>query len=145
MFAIRTPRPDDLPALTRLLEGCGLPTSDLTEEHLRYFIILGQAGRVAGCIGMEVSGQDALLRSLAVDSMMRGEGYGNRLLQLMEERARDEGVQRLYLLTTSAADFFEHQGYARIDRADVPESIRNTPQFSGICPASAACLYKSLD
>jgi len=145
MFAIRTPRPDDLPALTRLLESCGLPTSDLTEDHLKHFIILGQAGRVAGCIGMEVSGQDALLRSLAVDNMMRGEGYGKRLLQLMEARAHDEGVQRLYLLTTSAADFFEHEGYARIDRAGVPESIRNTAQFTGICPSSATCLFKSLD
>lgn len=145
MFAIRTPRPDDLPALTRLLESSGLPTSDLTEDHLKNFVILGQAGRVAGSVGMEVFGQDALLRSLAVDNMMRGEGYGNRLLQLMEERARDEGIQRIYLLTTSAADFFAHQGYAPIDRADVPESIRNTAQFAGICPSSAACLYKSLD
>ncbi|WP_420474539.1 arsenic resistance N-acetyltransferase ArsN2 [Noviherbaspirillum sp. ST9] len=145
MFAIRTPRPDDLPALTRLLDSCSLPTSDLTEEHLGHFIILGQAGRVAGCIGMEVSGQDALLRSLAVDPMMRGEGYGNRLLQLMEDRARDEGVQHLYLLTTSAADFFEHQGYVRTDRASAPESIRSTAQFAGVCPSSATCLYKSLD
>lgn len=145
MFAIRTPRPGDLPALMRLLESCGLPTSDLSEEHLKHFTILGQAGRMAGCIGMEVSGQDALLRSLAVDTMMRGEGYGGRLLQLMEERARDEGIQRLYLLTTSAADFFERQGYAHIDRASAPESIRNTAQFTGICPANAICLYKSLD
>ena len=145
MFAIRTPRPDDLPALKTLLDSCGLPTSDLTEDHLKHFVILGQAGRVAGCIGMEVFGQDALLRSLAVDTMMRGEGYGSRLLQLMEERARDEGVHRLYLLTTSADNFFEHQGYERIDRAAVPEAIRNTAQFAGICPSSAACLFKSLD
>lgn len=145
MFAIRTPRADDLPALKTLLDNSGLPSSDITEEHLGNFIILGQAGRVAGCVGMEAHGEDALLRSLAVDTMMRGEGYGYRLLELMEQRARDEGVRRLYLLTTSAADFFAHHGYEKIDRASVPEAIRNTTQFAGICPASATCLYKPLD
>ena len=145
MFAIRPPRADDLPALKTLLDSCGLPSSDLTEQHLKDFIILGQAGRVAGCIGMEQYGEDALLRSLAVDNMMRGEGYGARLLELMEMHARDNGVRTLYLLTTSADNFFEHQGYARIDRASAPEAIRNTTQFAGMCPASAICLSKSLD
>lgn len=145
MFAIRTPREEDLPILRTLLDNSGLPSSDLTAAHLDHFIILGQSGRIAGSIGMEVFGEDALLRSLAVDTMMRGEGYGYRLLQLMEERARDAGVRRLYLLTTSAADFFAYHGYAPADRAGVPETIRNTAQFAGICPASATCLSKSLD
>ena len=145
MFAIRTPRADDLPALKTLLDNSGLPSSDLTEDHLQHFIILGQAGRIGGSIGMEPFGEDALLRSLAVDTMMRGEGYGYRLLELLETRARDEGVQRLYLLTTSADNFFAHHGYERIERASVPEAIRNTAQFAGMCPASATCLYKSLN
>ena len=145
MFSIRTPRTDDLPALKVLLDGSGLPSSDLTEAHLPHFIILGQAGRVAGSVGIEVSGDAALLRSLAVDTMMRGEGYGARLLELIEAHARDQGVRRLYLLTTSADNFFMHQGYERTERAGVPEAIRNTTQFAGICPASASCLSKSLD
>lgn len=145
MFSIRTPRADDLPALKALLDGSGLPSSDLTEAHLPHFIILGQSGRVAGSVGLEVSGDCALLRSLAVDTMMRGEGYGARLVELIEARARDEGIRTLYLLTTSAGNFFAHQGYERIARENVPEAIRNTTQFAGICPASAVCLSKSLD
>lgn len=145
MFAIRPPRAEDLPALKTLLDNSGLPSSDITEAHLKNFIILGQSGRVAGSIGMEAHGEDALLRSLAVETMMRGEGYGQRLLELMEDRARDEGVHRLYLLTTSADNFFAYKGYERVERASVPESIRNTPQFTGMCPDSAICLSKSLD
>lgn len=144
MFAIRPPRSEDLPALKTLLDNSGLPSSDITEAHLQDFIILGQAGRIAGAIGMEAHGEDALLRSLAVETMMRGEGYGLRLLELMEEKARDEGVRRLYLLTTSADNFFRNMGYEAVDRAEVPESIRNTTQFAGLCPASAVCLSKSL-
>jgi len=145
MFAIRPPRAEDLPALKALLDACGLPSSDLTEAHLKHFIILAQAGRVAGSVGIEVHGTDALLRSLAIETMLRGEGYGQRLLELMEERARDEGVQRLFLLTDSAADFFSHQGYEPVARESVPESIRSTAQFAGLCPASAMCLSKSLN
>ena len=144
MFAIRAPRADDLPALKALLDNSGLPSSDLREAHLDNFIILGQAGRVAGSIGIEQFGEDALLRSLAVDTMMRGEGFGKRLLELMEMRAADNGVRQLYLLTTSADNFFEHQGYERIERASVPDAIRNTAQFAGICPSSAVCLFKTL-
>ncbi|OWW21944.1 arsenic resistance N-acetyltransferase ArsN2 [Noviherbaspirillum denitrificans] len=144
MFAIRPPRTDDLPALKALLDSSGLPSSDLTEQHLQHFIVLGQAGRIAGSVGIEPHGEDALLRSLAVETMLRGEGYGQRLLELMEERARDGGVQRLFLLTTSADNFFVHQGYEPVARESVPDAIRNTPQFAGLCPDSAVCLSKSL-
>ncbi|HJV50198.1 MAG TPA: arsenic resistance N-acetyltransferase ArsN2 [Noviherbaspirillum sp.] len=144
MFSIRTPRPDDLPALKALLTASGLPSEDLTEQHLDHFIILAQSGRVVGSIGIEKLGTDALLRSLAVDTMMRGEGFGMRLLQEIEDYARHNGVRNLYLLTTSADSFFEHHGYKRLERTAVPEPIRNTTQFVHLCPASAICLHKSL-
>ncbi|HYD96011.1 MAG TPA: arsenic resistance N-acetyltransferase ArsN2 [Noviherbaspirillum sp.] len=144
MFAIRQPRTDDLPALKALLDSSALPSSDLTEQHLEHFVILAQANRVAGSVGLEVHGENALLRSLAVETMMRGDGLGTRLLELIEEHAREHGVQRLFLLTTSAESFFMHHGYERSERAAVPESIRRTAQFDGICPSTAACLAKTL-
>ena len=144
MFSIRTPRPDDLPALKALLAASGLPSEDIAVSHLEHFIILAGSGRVVGSIGLEKFGADALLRSLAVDTMMRGEGYGVRLLQEIEAHALRNGVRTLYLLTTSADHFFEHHGYQRLDRSAVPESIRKTTQFAHLCPSSALCLYKSL-
>lgn len=144
MFSIRKPRAGDLASLKALLAASGLPSEDLTEQHLEHFIILAQTGRVVGSIGIEKLGMEALLRSLAVDAMMRGEGFGRRLLQEIEEYARSAGVRCLYLLTTSADSFFEHHGYRRLERAEVPESIRNTTQFARLCPASALCLYKFL-
>lgn len=144
MFSIRTPRPDDLAALKDFLATSGLPSEDLTAQHLEHFIILAQPERIAGSIGIEKLGTDALLRSLAVDTMMRGEGFGKRLLQEIESHALRNGVRNLYLLTTTADNFFEHHGYQRLDRLAAPESIRNTTQFARLCPVSARCLYKSL-
>jgi amino-acid N-acetyltransferase len=144
MFAIRAPGAEDLPALKTFLDDCGLPSSDLTVAHLDDFLILSQSRRVLGSIGMEKFGSDALLRSLAIDNVMRGEGLAKRLLEEMESTARDCGVSRLYLLTTSADRFFEHHGYQRIDRSSAPASIQNTTQFASICPASAICLFKPI-
>ncbi|HJV84244.1 MAG TPA: arsenic resistance N-acetyltransferase ArsN2 [Noviherbaspirillum sp.] len=144
MFSIRTSRPDDLPALKTLLATCGLPSEDLTAQHLEHFIVFAQSSRIVASVGIEKLGTDALLRSLAVDPMMRGEGFGNRLLQEIEAHALRHGVRRLYLLTTSADSFFEHHGYQRVERSAVPESIRNTTQYASLCPASAICMCKSL-
>jgi amino-acid N-acetyltransferase len=144
MFSIRTPRSDDFPALKAHLAASGLPSEDLSEQHLEHFIVLAQSGRIAGSVGIEKLGTDALLRSLAVDTMMRGEGFGKRLLQEIESYALHNDVRDLYLLTTSADNFFEHHGYDRVDRSTVPDAIRNTTQFALLCPTSAICLHKSL-
>lgn len=62
-----------------------------------------------------------------------------------ERRARAAGVGVLYLLTTTAAGFFERLGYRQTDRAAAPREIAATRQFSGLCPASSAFMVKSLD
>lgn len=144
MFVIRPSRPEDLAAIKTLLEDCGLPHQDLTEEHLKHFIVLAQSGRVFGSVGLEIFDSDALLRSLSVDLMLRGDGLGKRLLEEIEAYARNRGVDNLYLLTISAASFFAHHGYQQVDRSDVPMSIKNTAQFSELCPAGSTCMFKTL-
>ncbi|MGH8808309.1 MAG: arsenic resistance N-acetyltransferase ArsN2, partial [Noviherbaspirillum sp.] len=99
---------------------------------------------VIACVGLEVCGPDALLRSLAVAHMHRGGGFGARMTSAIEEHARQQGITRLYLLTTTAADFFERDAYQPIDRAGAPPAIQATSQFSTLCPASSTCLFKSI-
>lgn len=56
-------RADDLPAVMRLLQGCGLPV-DL--EAADGCVVLRSGTGLAGCVALEAYGRDALLRSLAV-------------------------------------------------------------------------------
>jgi hypothetical protein len=49
-----------------------------------------------------------------------------------------------YLLTTSAADFFAHLGYKRVDRGEAPENIRATSEFSQLCPVSSVLMLKEM-
>ncbi len=55
------------------------------------------------------------------------------------------GCRALWLLTTSAADFFADLGYAECERVNVPPPIRATLQFAALCPASATVMTKRLD
>ncbi len=135
----------DRPYVETLLGRNGLPTDDLDphRDTLSLYVCYRGDERV-GIGGIETYGTDALLRSVVVEEEARGEGIGRALCETLEERAAAMGVRRLYLLTTTASDFFFDLGYERLDRADVPASIRETSQFSELCPSSAGCLCTSV-
>lgn len=64
------------PQIRRLLNDCGLPTTDLTARHLKHFFSCGSEKSLRGVVGLEIYGSEALLRSLAVDKSTRGRGCG---------------------------------------------------------------------
>jgi amino-acid N-acetyltransferase len=129
----------------RLLTESGLPTSDLSEGHRVQFLGWGQEPELEGVVGLEVYGDVALLRSLAVAPGRRESGLGSRLVAHAERQAWENGVKSLYLLTTTAEDFFLRRGYAKISREEAPAAIKATKEFSGICPVSSAFMVKYLD
>ena len=129
-----------------LLGRAELPTEDLTDETMRNFMVAkNEKNAVIGVAGVEIFAQNGLFRSLAVDSNCRGKGLGTFLTRQIESLAWHRGIRTLYLLTLTAADFFAKIGYEMIQRDQVPESIQNTPEFKGLCPVSAVCLFKVLD
>lgn len=136
-------RPAREPAM-RLLESAGLPTSDLSDSLLQDFFYSGPPAEPSGLVGLELLGEHALLRSLAVVPGLRSRGAGTALVDRAERHARSRGVRAIYLLTTTAEEFFARRGYARIDRAAAPDSIRTTREFADICPASSAFMVKLL-
>jgi amino-acid N-acetyltransferase len=129
----------------RLLSAATLPVDDLTPEHLEHFFACGAQGAPLGVGGVELHGEDALLRSLAVDEKARGQGCGSALVAALEAHAREQGARRIYLLTTTAPRFFAGLGYRIVARDAAPERVRATPEFAALCPASAVCMAKALD
>jgi amino-acid N-acetyltransferase len=93
---------------------------------------------------LELFGDVALLRSLVVAASARGQGAGSALLLQAEAHARAHGVRTLYLLTTTAEEFFARRGYTRASRETAPAAIRSTREFAGICPASSAFMSRQL-
>jgi len=137
----------DKPALAyveQLLSANGLPADDVRTSPARFFVAVA-AGKRVGVGGFEQYGEAGLLRSVVVAEPHRGAGYGTALCDALEEHARREGVATLHLLTTTAAPFFRQRGYEETNREATPEAIRETTEFSELCPTAAACLRKRLD
>ena len=125
------------------LDANDLPTADVA-SNLGWFYVGYVDGEPIGGGGVEPSGSVGLLRSLVVKSSARGHGYGGALTDALEATARRDGIETLYLLTTTADQFFEARGYTETDRKEAPRSIRRTSEFEDLCPESATCMRKSL-
>jgi amino-acid N-acetyltransferase len=126
-----------------LLEDNDLPSRDVRSKPGCFHV--GDDDGDPVCVGgVEAYGNDGLLRSVVVEQSVRGDGVGTALCAALEREARAEGVETLYLLTTTASGFFANRGYEQIERADAPATIRQTTEFEDLCPATAVCMRKSL-
>lgn len=121
----------DIPFIMALLEENGLPSSDIPSVWGSLFLACFEAA-VVGIGGVEILGEYGLLRSLAVVQEERGRGYGQAVTRGLIHHARQAGVRELYLLTMTAAAFFEGLGFERVPRDRAPLPITHTSQFCGL-------------
>ena len=70
------------------------------------------------------------MRSAVILPPLRGRGIGSALVAQLENEA--------------ASGFFDRLGYAKCNRAVVPQKIRDTRQYEALCPANADVLVKRL-
>lgn len=96
--------------------------SDTTDKKV-YFIAASEDGEVVGGIGMEsFQGFENCgeIQKLYVSEKMQRNGIGQRLLETIENYAKNNGVRQLYLETHSvlkgAVLLYERNGYRRIEK-----------------------------
>ena len=140
---IRPASERDVPGILALLTAQHLPVDGLT-DHLHTTLVAKDAGRVVGSVAIEVYDDGGLLRSVAVDDALKGQGVGRALTAAAFQMAREQGLRTLFLLTTTAENYFPKFGFERIQRADVPVSVRASVEFTSACPASAVVMRLSL-
>jgi amino-acid N-acetyltransferase len=58
--------------------------------------------------------------------------------------AEARGIRALYLLTTTAEHYFPSFGFKKVDRADLPDAVRATKEFTTACPDSATAMSRVL-
>jgi amino-acid N-acetyltransferase len=133
----------DIDEVVRLLSTNHLPLAAL-EACIDAFTLAKHDGIVVGTAGLEIYGELALLRSLCVAEDHRSKRIGKALVSAVASRAFARGVRELYLLTTGAASYFVKLGFVQISRDQAPLEIRNTAQFSALCPTSAVCMRRRI-
>ena len=129
----------DLTKIIELLETYDLPTSDC-KDHISNFIVAENKNTIVGVGGFEICGNLGLVRSFAVRQSDKNQGVAEQIFNLLKAKAKESGINQFYLLTTTASKYFKGLGFTNCNRDDVPNSIKATKQFNGLCPSSAVVM-----
>ena len=140
---LRAAAASDLPGITRLLLESDLPL-DGVAEAVEDFVVATDGDALVGVGGLEIRGDDALLRSVAVSPTWRSRGVGRAVVMRLLAEAEARGLRALYLLTTTAEQWFPTFGFERVARDVVPAAVRETREFTVACPASATVMCRRL-
>jgi UDP-N-acetylmuramate: L-alanyl-gamma-D-glutamyl-meso-diaminopimelate ligase len=143
--AMRPARPSDMGSVRQLLANVGLPDEPARDDQAPAFFVLHNEQGLAGSVALEVLGDDAVLRALAVSVDARGAGYGWMLADMAVSQARWRGVRRIYLLTESASDFFAAKfGFRVVDRSTLGKLVAASETFTAVKGAGQVAMRLDL-
>jgi amino-acid N-acetyltransferase len=137
------PATNERESIAATLSAEKLPADDLPATMDNFFMAL-ENGQLTGVIGLEIYGAYGLLRSLAVLPEFRKRGVAGELIGRLENHAAAKGLEALYLLTETAPVYFLKKGFTKIGRDDVPDEVKQSSEFSHVCPVSAIVMKKSI-
>lgn len=130
-----------LAEIVRLLRASNLPHKDIVLGDNLFFSYHDQHGTLIGSAGLEFYSKFALIRSIAVPETHRNKSIGREIVKHMISKAKEKAILEVYLLTETAHDFFLKNGFQDIARDLVPSEIKESGEFSSVCPASASVMY----
>jgi ribosomal protein S18 acetylase RimI-like enzyme len=122
--------PEDYAAVVALWERCGpgvqLSRSDQPEEIRKklehdpdLFVLAVAEGEVVGTVVGGYDGRRGLVYHLAVEAAHRRRGLGRQLMEEIEDRLRQRGCLKCYLLVAAeggqALDFYRDLGWQPMD------------------------------
>lgn len=95
--------------------------AEIISKHQAYVAELEE--RLAGIIVLIKAGNGILLDNIAVDPTFQGQGIGGKLLAFAEDRARQQGYQKLELYThelmVENIEAYLKLGYVEVERRQV--------------------------
>jgi len=142
-ISIQSAAPSDYQAVSEFLSKHKLPIEDIDQE-LTHFFIVKQQGLPVGVIGMEQYGEYGLLRSMATDPAYRNNGIASSLVAALFTYGEKLGLKEMYLLTETAENYFAKRGFQKINREETPAAIKQSAEFSHLCPSTAVVMKKEI-
>jgi N-acetylglutamate synthase-like GNAT family acetyltransferase len=129
--------------LKAALHRVGLPSDDIDQDGPLFWRFERDDVPV-GFAGLEVHGQDALLRSLVTLPPVRLRGVGAAMVAKIETEAVARSAKAIYLLTQDNTSFFAKLGYTACDRTRVPALIGTASPFAAPGAAAATVMMKQI-
>ncbi|MCZ6706157.1 MAG: GNAT family N-acetyltransferase [Bacteroidetes bacterium] len=136
---IRAARQEDLAPVERLLVATGL-APDGIDDHLPTILIAEHEHQIVATAALEIYNDSALLRSVAVDPDVRGTGVGKRITMEAINLAQRLEIDRLFLLTDTAGEFFPKFGFRVVSRLVIPDLVKSSIEFTSMCADTALAM-----
>jgi amino-acid N-acetyltransferase len=119
----------DVPEIHRLVnyfagkdEMLARPLSELY-ENIRDFFVVRQAGKLVACAALHVNWSDlAEVKAVAVAEEAQKKGLGKDLISSCLQEAKELGLPIVFCLTYKP-EFFEKQGFVRVDKMKLPRKV----------------------
>lgn len=94
------------------------------ERDIANFSVIEHDRVLFGCAALFPFPEEKIgeLACLVVDPETQGAGDGERLLQRIEQRARQQGLQKIFVLTTRTEHWFLKRGFVRANLEDLPNA-----------------------
>ncbi len=105
VFNIRYAHLKDQKIIRSLLLGFKLPLDGL--EKTKLWVLESSNGKVIGVAGLEVYGDQGLLRSLVVINSMHNQGYGTALANHVIEEAKTSDILGLVFVNHNCSRVFQ--------------------------------------
>jgi amino-acid N-acetyltransferase len=126
---IRPARSEDIPGIQQILEPLEQQgvlvrrERDQLEGDLPNFFVLEGEGNILGCAALYPYPEEktAELAAVAVQPFYRDGGRGERLLEYGEHRARELGMERVFVLSTRTTHWFLERGFTEAEPARLPQ------------------------
>lgn len=118
----------DVPGLLELLEPLEAEgilvrrPREMLERDIHRFIVIERDGMIVGCCALIPYPDEGIaeLAAVAVHPTYRHHGRADQLLQYVEKQCRDQGLRRVFVLTTQTSHWFQERGF-------VPASVKELP------------------
>ena len=101
------------------------------ENEINQFIVIVRDGMIIACAALYLYPEDgcAELACVATHQDYRGKNRGERILDEVRVRAKEAGINRIFVLTTVTAHWFLEQGFEPADISALPEVKKELYNF----------------
>ncbi|MBL4821448.1 MAG: amino-acid N-acetyltransferase, partial [Gammaproteobacteria bacterium] len=96
---------------------------ELLETEVGNFKVVNYEGMVIACAALyPLDNTSGEIACIAIHPDYQKRGHGNRLLRAMEQDAREQGLAKIYILTTAVTHWFLENGFNESTVEELPES-----------------------